>query len=226
MMAQSSRNARAGLTIKLPDKAAGLSSGDVVFGVVRSDSVTIRPIRRPPGLQAEDVVDVLNAGLTALTAEDAPALTAEEARVLASGGLDASALRLDEIAPIFRTGAEHRRLLASSLSVEQTARLLGVNASRIRQRLTAQPPSLYGIKDGKRWRVPRFQFAGRKAIPGIAAVVAALPTSLHPVAVYRWLTSVNPDLYRDRKEEHAISPLDWLRTGGSPDVAADLARAL
>jgi hypothetical protein len=225
-MARSSRSARPGLTIKLPDKAAGLSSGDMVFGVVRSDSVTIRPIRKPPGLQAEDVVEVLDAGLTALTAGDAAALTDEEARVLASGGLDASPLRLDEIAPIFRTGAEHRRRLASSLSVEQAARLLGVNASRIRQRLTAHPPSLYGIKDGKRWRVPKFQFAGKRAIPGIAAVVAALPASLHPVAVYRWLTSAHPDLYRDRTEEHPISPLDWLRTGGSPDVVADLARAL
>ena len=226
-MAPSSRIASPRVTtIKLPGNATGLSSGDMVFGVVGSDSMTIRAIPKPPGLKAEDLMEVLDAGLTALTADDAGALTDEEASVLASGGLDASALRLDEIAPILRTGTEHRRLLASSLTVDQTARLLRVNPSRIRQRLTAHPPSLYGIKDGARWRIPSFQFAGKRTIPGIATVVAALPTTLHPVAVYRWLTSAHPDLYRDSKEELAISPLDWLRTGGSPDVVADLARAL
>jgi hypothetical protein len=224
-VAQSSRTAP-GVTIKLPGKSAGLSAGDVVFGVVGSDSLTVRTIRRPAGLLADDLVEVLDAGLAALTSGDERALTEEEADVLASGGLEASPLRLEEISPILRTGAEYRRLLASSLGVGQVARLLRVNPSRIRQRLTGHPPSLYGIKDGKRWRVPRFQFAGRKTIPGIDLVVAAMPAGLHPVAVHRWLTSVHPDLHRDPEEEQPISPLDWLRMDGSPEVVVELARDL
>lgn len=153
-------------------------------------------------------------------------LTAEEERVLATGGLDASPLRAGEEEPLTRTALEYARLLQSSLTVEQAAGLLGVNPSRVRQRLTGHPRTLYGIKEGKAWRVPRFQFAGRKLIPGLAAVIGALPADLHPVTVRRWLTTPHPDLRVDRAEARSVAPLDWLRSGRAPEVVADLARGI
>ena len=146
--------------------------------------------------------------------------------MLASGGLDTSPLRAGEGEPLTETALEYARLLQSSLSVEQAAKLLGVNPSRVRQRLTGHPRTLYGIKEGKAWRVPRFQFAGRKAVPGVAAVIGALPPDLHPVAVRRWLTTPHPDLRVDAGEARPVAPLEWLRTGRAPEVVADLARGI
>ena len=146
--------------------------------------------------------------------------------MLASGGLDTSPLRAGEGEPLTETALEYARLLQSSLSVEQAAKLLGVNPSRVRQRLTGHPRTLYGIKEGKAWRVPRFQFAGRKPVPGVAAVIGALPPDLHPVAVRRWLTTPHPDLRVDPDEARSVAPLEWLRTGRAPEVVTDLARGI
>ncbi len=103
---------------------------------------------------------------------------------------------------------------------------MGVNPSRVRQRLGGDPRSLYGIKEGKSWRVPKFQFIGRKPIPGMAEVLPALPRDLHPVEVQRWFSTPHPDLYLDPDERRPVAPLDWLRMGRPAEVVADLARNL
>lgn len=153
-----------------------------------------------------------------------PALTAPEEGVLRSTGLDPRPLGSDEIHLLHRATADYARLLDESYTVEQAAHLLDVNNSRIRQRLAATPRTLYGVKFGRTWRIPRFQFHGRRLVPGVDTVVQRLPANLHPVAVYRWFTSPNPDLTRD--DEEPISPLDWLRLGNSADVVAELAADL
>ena len=56
------------------------------------------------------------------------------------------------------TVAEMAALVATSYSVKDVARLLGVDPSRVRQRLT-RDHSLYGFHWEKEWRIPRFQFA-------------------------------------------------------------------
>jgi hypothetical protein len=113
--------------------------------------------------------------------------------------------------------------LHDSYTAEQAADLLGVNASRIRQRLGGPSRTLYGIKPGKEWRIPKFQFEGRRLIPGIERVVERLAAGLHPVAVYRWFLTPIPDLTVD---ETPTSPLDWLRLGNPPEVVAELAAGL
>jgi hypothetical protein len=215
-----------------------------VIAVAEGSSVTVRTVPKPPRLRRGGVARGAYAGyvarrlaeietavgeLLAATAAGAEGtesggLTADEARVLASGGLDTAPLRAGEEEPLIETALEYARLLQSSLSVEQAAQLLGVNPSRIRQRLTGHPRTLYGLKEGRSWRVPRFQFAGRKPIPGVAAVIGALPPDLHPVAVRRWFTAPHPDLRVDPDESRPVTPLEWLRTGRAPGVVADLAR--
>ena len=51
---------------------------------------------------------------------------------------------------------------------------------------------------------------------------------MHPVAVWRWFTSESTDLPGDdeEEEENQLSPLQWLRTGRSPDRVADLAAGI
>ena len=149
-----------------------------------------------------------------------PMLTDSEERLLREGGLAPGPLTSEETQPLHRATAEYARLLHDSYTAEQAAGVLGVNASRIRQRLTGTPRTLYGIKMGRSWRIPKFQFHGRRVIPGIERVVERLALDVHPVAVHRWFTAPSPDLTVDDKP---ASPLDWLRVGNPPEAVAELA---
>jgi hypothetical protein len=52
-----------------------------------------------------------------------------------------------------------------------------------------------------------------------------LRTGLHPVGVWRWFTTTNPDLVVG-EDETPVSPLEWLRAGFDAAVVADLAAEL
>ena len=150
-------------------------------------------------------------------------LTDAERRALTEGGADLDGVRPDRLSAAARTRLEYAKLVAESLSVDEAARMLKVDSSRIRQRLGGDPRSLFGIKTGKAWRIPRFQFHEKRVIPGIDAVIAKLPRDLSPVAVYRWFTSPNSELELD---DETVSPLDWLEAGGDPARVAELAAEL
>jgi len=116
-------------------------------------------------------------------------------------------------------------LIRESLTVNETARYLQVNPSRVRQRLGGNPRTLYGFKVEDEWYVPRFQFRGRKMIPGIDGVIREIDPQLHPLSVLRWFTMPCPDLVIE-DNELSLSPVDWLRTGNRPDAVAQLAADL
>jgi hypothetical protein len=157
------------------------------------------------------------------TGGGASTLTAAEETALARGGV--SAVSDDEVRVVQgRTAAEYERLRATGLSAEDAARRLGVNASRVRQRLAER--SLYGIKEGNAWILPAFQFRGEGEVPGLDAVVRRLPPDIGAVAVARWFASPNPDLCTRDDEERPLTPLQWLLAGNPPGPAAELAAAL
>jgi len=155
-------------------------------------------------------------------------LTAAEAAALERGGFVLEPTDLGAEDPLVQTAAELAALLQESLSTTEAAGRLGVDPSRIRQRLTSAPPSLYGIRLESGWVVPAFQLEGGKVLPGIADVVARLDSELHPVAVYRWFHLANPDLVVERKgkEPRTLSPRDWLRLGLAVEPVAELAEQL
>lgn len=151
-------------------------------------------------------------------------LTPEEASALERGGFDLGPVDVaagDD--PLAAMIAAYTRLLAESLTVEEAAERLGVNASRIRQRLAAR--TLYGIKWLGAWRLPSFQFEGTGTVPGIERVLPRLDPSLHPVAFAQWFTEPDTDLALG-KGAAPLSPRDWLRSGGSPEVVAEIAADL
>jgi hypothetical protein len=154
-----------------------------------------------------------------------PDLTEAEAAVLRSGGFVLEPVELGTEDPLAQTVAELAALLQESLPTSEAAARLGVDPSRIRQRLTASPPSLYGIRLESGWVVPTFQMEGNKLLPGVAEVVARLDPELHPVAVFRWFHLPTPDLTLERKEEEplVLSPRDWLRLGLPVKPVAELA---
>jgi len=106
-------------------------------------------------------------------------------------------------------------LLGSSLTAREAAELLGVNPSRIRQRIEAG--SLFGILDGNQWRLPRLQFERRSVLPGLTEVLASRPPELNPLDLAEWFLSPNPDLeIEDPKSPEGpttLSPRAWLLRG-------------
>lgn len=150
-------------------------------------------------------------------------LTATDVELLAQGGLAIAPLIGDAGSAFARTAATYAEIIASSYTVSQTARLLGVNDSRIRQRLIKG--TLYGLKINGEWRVPAFQMYRDKPIPGIEKIFLCLAHDLHPVEVYMWFITPDPDLTA-QDEDASLSPREWLIAGHSPERVALLAAEL
>ncbi len=153
-----------------------------------------------------------------------PLSPAEEA-ILREGGLDPDA-PLTGPDPVAQSQRDYERLRDTALSTQEAAALLGVNESRVRQQLTAKPPTLYGIKVGRAWRLPRFQFDKGAVIPGFARVLEKVPEDIHPLDFERWFETANPDLLFPEDAERELSPRQWLCLGYSPGEVAQLAEDL
>ncbi len=151
-------------------------------------------------------------------------LTQAEAEALEEGGFVLEPAKSAANDPLAQTVAEYAALLKSSLSTAEAAKRMGVDPSRIRQRLTSDPPTLYGSRIGASWYIPEFQFDGSDLIQGIGEVIAHLDSELHPVAVFRWFTTPNPDL--EPRTGGKLSPRDWLRLGLPVQPVAELASNL
>jgi hypothetical protein len=186
-------------------KGHGLQGGEVAVVEVSGDRLKLRFLRGAPAGRA---------GST---------LTAPEEAALAKGGVVAVS-PAEKRAVEARSAAAYDRLRATSLTVEQAARRLGVNGSRVRQRLAER--SLYGLKDGASWLLPSFQFRAQGLVPGLDLVVRSLPADMGALAVARWFQSPNPDLCTRGEEERPLTPLQWLAEGNPPQPAAALAAAL
>jgi len=146
------------------------------------------------------------------------ALTLDEQRALESGGVPIGGQLA--FRPLAVRAAKYHAILTGSLNAEQAAKRLGVSTGRVRQRLLADPPTLYGIRDGNVWRLPAFQFASKGLVPNVDQVISHLDRALDPVAVENWFRQPNIDLEQDG---HLVSPLDWLSQGRSVQPVAELA---
>lgn len=152
-----------------------------------------------------------------------PDLTRAEARVLEQGGFSLAPADLGSEDPLARTAAEYADLLKASLATTELAARLGVDPTRVRQRLTSRPPTLYGIRLDSGWVIPDFQLDGGRLIPGLVEVVPQLDPDLHSLTVLRWFTMPNPDLVSEEHGGRALSPRDWLRLGLPAGLVAALA---
>lgn len=146
-----------------------------------------------------------------------PSATQKALHALGVAPDDLAPMRPDEPRADLEAAAEHAGLAASALTVSQAAGRLGVDPSRIRQRLAAR--TLFGIRVEGSWRLPRFQFTddGRKLVPGFGTIARHL-AGLHPLDVATWFTTPHGDLVLGGAgtEEVTVSPRDWLLGGGHP----------
>jgi hypothetical protein len=150
-------------------------------------------------------------------------LSKPETAALKRGGFEFSALPSQSSDALARTTAEYAALRETSLTAGETAQKLGVDPSRVRQLLAAR--KLYGLQIRGIWKVPIFQFEDDHLLPGLEEVVPALPEDLHPVGVYRWFTTPNPDLAPEEMGRE-LSPREWLLAGHPPRAVAELAADL
>ena len=108
------------------------------------------------------------------------------------------------------------------LTTSQVAALLGVGESMIRQRLGAR--QLFGVHDQRgAWRIPPWQFANGHIIPNLTAVLPRTPEDLPDLMIERFLTEPNAELTMDGA---AVSPLDWLACGESPEPVGEMLAVL
>jgi excisionase family DNA binding protein len=149
-------------------------------------------------------------------------LSADQLKLLAGGGFEIQETELGVEDPILLGAIEYAVLRLTALTTKEAAERLGVNDSRVRQRLGNR--ELYGIKAGDEWRLPLFQFVHDGLVPNIDKVLPRLDASLSPVSVFRWFVTENPDLFVP--EGKRLSPLQWLVSGHDPDVPAELAHWL
>jgi hypothetical protein len=184
-----------------------------------------RRIEVDPDELARSVEDALAAaGGVPPYPKPAEMLPADQLDLLAKGGFELDGPDLGLSDPVLKGALEYAALRATALTTKEAAARLGVNDSRIRQRLADH--ALYGLKVDDEWRLPIFQFGDEGLVPNIDRVIARLDESLAAIAVFHWLTSPNPDLACSETSDAPVSPLSWLRLGLDPEPVAELAAQL
>lgn len=202
--------------------------------VTRRDLARIGLQASPAAFEERVLAAIRNLHAAPLAPTGAEELPPGEAAVLEEGGFALRTLAEQED-PYLQTVADYAALVATALSVKEAAARLKVDPSQVRRRLGQR--TLYGLKIDDDWVLPAFQFVGEDGppVPGLAEVLPHLPAALHPVPVYRWFTRPDPDLrlralHAPREDtsvpDVALSPLDWLRSGGAPVAVAALAAGL
>lgn len=206
-----------GVVFQIRNRPGRVPRGEAVLALVDEDSVSVQIL----GKQEK-------AAVKAQFGQTSTGLTSAEEQALRSGGVGGVELALGPTlwAMARQVSADkYEALVEDSLTVEETAARLRVTSGRVRQLLGGS--RLFGFKAGADWRIPSFQLLKRGGlVPGIDKVVMRLPKNVGLLPFYNWLTTPNPDLRTGDAEEEALSPLDWLRMGESPDEAAALVDAL
>lgn len=133
---------------------------------------------------------------------------------------------LDEVGASERTRLDFELFLQDSLSLEQAADLLQLSSGRLRQRLGPRERTLYGFKEGRSWRIPRFQVDRQgHLVRCIDKVIPCIRPDAHPLAVASWFTSPHQDLVVGGGED-PVTPLGWLAAGRNPGTVIDLAQEI
>ncbi len=209
------------------------TDGDEVFVLVMGSLGTVvsraRMTGRKPSLRDLKLrLAGAEAAVTGISAnplvEQGAQLTANEASLLDRLGFPEH--DPDEVGANERTCIDFEVFLCDCLTLEQAGELLHLSTGRLRQRLGPRARTLYGFKEGRSWRIPRFQVDRRgNLVRGIDKVIPRIRPEAHPLAVARWFTIPHQDLVVGG-EEDPVTPLAWLAAGRNPGTVADLAQEI
>lgn len=176
------------------------------------------------GISEEDLAGLLGEALEAEGRAAATGLSRREAEFVAQhSGLAMSAADVrSDPPPVVARLATELGALARSVSTEELARHWGLDGSRVRHR--ARDGALYSVRVGRTLRFPLWQFDEHyRPVPGLAAVLRALPEGLHPAEVEGWMITPNTNLVVD---DEPVSARDWLLRGGDLPAVTELAQSI
>ena len=159
--------------------------------------------------------------LSPVDPDPADYFTDSQRTALTDVGLDLAPRRPAERDPRARTVALQAVLRDTALTVAGAAERISVDASRIRHRLAAG--RLTGWKDRGEWRLPVWQFTNAGVLPGLEAVLEAVPEDQPPLVVAGFMTTPQPDLPISGEP---ATPRNWLLAGGDPAAVARLVTTL
>ena len=205
-------------------KAPSISGNTMSNASADHDYFRARGLRptAPAGLNAA-LRRVLDAMPTVLYGDATDELTPDERQALIAGGVPLDSEPASD--PLAATAVQYAAIIESGLSTRDAAQRLNVPANRIRQMIARR--TLYSILLDNRRYIPIFQFEqSGSLVPNITKVNAALSADLHPVEVYDWYTQPDPDLFVGDDVDACVSPLAWLRSGGTVKRLTMLARRL
>ena len=100
--------------------------------------------------------------------------------------------------------AQRRELAANSISRDAAAELLGISPQSVTDKLESR--KLVGIKVGREWRLPRWQFDPDNttgALPDLDVLQAAFPGG--PVSLSRWIMRPHPEFDGRTPREETIA---------------------
>ncbi|MGY3568109.1 helix-turn-helix domain-containing protein [Sinomonas sp. RB5] len=170
------------------------------------------------GFAEEDLV----AALDELTRDDSGVDLPSRDREFWEAHSGIAASERDRAAASAKNAAARLLSETSVFTAEEVAAWLRVSASTVRHYRAAQ--KLYSFLVRGRIAFPEWQFtAAGGQIPHLEAVLRALPEGLHPQAVEGFFLTPQPDL---RLRDEAVSPKEWLESGGSAEAAVALASGL
>ena len=125
-----------------------------------------------------------------------------------------------------RTALTFGALCASGFTLPETARLLRSDehtvSNLVKKRHLYMAPTTPAVPT----RLPLFQFDSNGLVPKIEKVLPHLDAAIHPVGVFSWFTSPNPDLALEQTAFEPTSPRDWLLRRYSSEPVSRLAASV
>ncbi len=103
-------------------------------------------------------------------------------------------------------------------TAEAGERLGGRATANVRRSAAAKDLYAYPRGPQRELLFPEWQFVDDKPLTGLRQVLGALPQSMHPVAMERWMT-------QPREELNDLSAVQWLAGGGSVEAVVWLAES-
>lgn len=179
--------------------------------------------RHDVGISAEDFLRELDLALFEVPGQGSEPLSQAESDFLgAHGGGHAAEVVDGDPQRIRRQRAssvahEATDVLASTMSIAETADVLGVDRTRVSQLLSHQ--RLWAFPMGRNKRVPRWQFLRGAVLPNLDRVVGAIPPGLAPQSIDGLMTTGQPEF-------GGRTPAEFLASGGDPQAVAELVSGL
>ena len=173
------------------------------------------------GIGADDFADQLDHLMRRRVSVDPRALSAHDRGVLAAVGVPAADLDRQSAGRLVDQAARLLEENSLALPAAAAAERLGRSVTRIRGAIA--DGSLYGVKVGRSWLVPRWQLDEANPLPHLRKVIAAIPEGTSAVTLERVMTQPSEELYVDGKP---VSPRNWLLAGNDPGAVVEIVRQL